>query len=137
MPQAGNLDFMYEIVAVLNIGAAEMLVIGLVALIVVGPEQLPGLIRRIGRTVAQVRSMTDGIKDEFMATVDENDDLKDLTNVMDPKSWTSGAGTKDDPVVPRNSAAKKKAAETEDSSESKPAEEVTASNDNASDAADD
>ncbi len=111
MPRAGSLGPMPDIVAVLNIGAAEMLVVALVALIVVGPEQLPSLIRRVGKTVAQVRAMTDGIKDEFMSTLDESGDLKDA---IDPKSWTAGSGTKDDPVVPRGSAEKKSSADKSD-----------------------
>ena len=37
---------------VFNIGAGEMIVIALILLMAVGPEQLPGLIRRVGRTVS-------------------------------------------------------------------------------------
>ncbi len=85
----------------LNIGAAELLVIGVVALIVVGPEQLPTLIRRVGKVVGQVRNMTDGLKKDFMETVDET---KDFKNAVDPTSWTTGSGTDDDPVVPRGLA---------------------------------
>ncbi len=85
----------------LNIGAGELLVIGLVALIVVGPEQLPTLIRRVGQVVGQVRSVTDNLKKDFMDTIDESGELK---KSIDPKSWTAGTGTKDDPVVPRGLA---------------------------------
>lgn len=93
----------------LNIGAGELLVIGLVALIVVGPEQLPSLIRRVGQVVGQVRSVTDGLKKDFMDTVDEAGDLR---KTVDPKSWSAGTGTKDDPLVPRGLADKKKTEET-------------------------
>ncbi|MEM9563003.1 MAG: hypothetical protein AAGA93_10315 [Actinomycetota bacterium] len=66
-----------------NIGPAELMVIGLVLLIAVGPEQLPGVIRRVGSMVAQARSMTDGLRSEFMAGLEE------IERVTDPDEWTS------------------------------------------------
>ena len=84
----------------LNTGGAEVLVIALVALIVVGPEQLPGLIRRIGYYAGQIRSMTDGLRQEFMAGIEE---IEEITEAANPTSWI-GSGTDDDPVVPRGFA---------------------------------
>jgi len=63
---------------VFNIGPAELLIIGLVLLIAVGPEQLPSVIRRAGSTVAQFRSMTDGLRSEFMAGLDEIERATDI-----------------------------------------------------------
>lgn len=80
-----------------NIGGPEILVIAMVALIAVGPDQLPGVLRKIGRYAAQARSMTAGIRDEFMSGLDE---VKDMA---DPDQWL-GSGTDDDPVVPRGHA---------------------------------
>lgn len=80
-----------------NIGGGELLVIAMVALIAVGPEQLPSVLRKFGRGVAQIRSMTAGLREEFMSGLDE------VTDVVDPKSWT-GSGSDDDPVVPRGYA---------------------------------
>lgn len=76
-----------------NIGGGEILVIALIALIAVGPEQLPSVMRKIGGFVNQVRSMTTGIRDEFMSAVDE----------ADPNKWM-GDGSKDEPIVPRGYA---------------------------------
>ncbi len=100
-----------------NVGGVELLVIALVALVVVGPEQLPGLMRRAGRTANQVRSMSINLRDEFMRGVDE----------INPNSWeqggpasgrgdrselgadgapaSRGTGAMDDPIVPRTSSA--------------------------------
>ncbi len=83
----------------LNIGGGEILVIALVALIVVGPEQLPGVLRKAGRYASQVRSMTSSIRDEFMAGIDE----------VDPSKWSGdvegrGDGSADKPIVPRGYA---------------------------------
>jgi len=42
----------------LNFGWAEMMVIGVVALIVIGPEDLPDMFRQLGRFTAKLRSMS-------------------------------------------------------------------------------
>ena len=64
-----------------NVGPGELIVIALVLLIAVGPEQLPGVIRKAGKTAAQVRSMTDGLRSEFMAGLDE------IERAADIKAW--------------------------------------------------
>jgi sec-independent protein translocase protein TatB len=50
-----------------EVGAAELLVIAAIALIVVGPKDLPVLMRKVGRFLAQMRSMAA----EFRASFDE------------------------------------------------------------------
>ena len=80
-----------------NLGGLEILVIAMVALIAVGPDQLPGVLRKLGRFMAQTRSMTAGIRDEFMSGLDE------VKGIADTKQWM-GSGTDDDPVVPRGFA---------------------------------
>ena len=42
----------------LNFGWAELLVIGVVALIVIGPDDLPGMFRQLGRFTAKLRQMS-------------------------------------------------------------------------------
>lgn len=77
----------------LNIGPAEVLVIALIALIVVGPEQLPGMLRKVGKGAGQLRTMADGLKKEFMSGMEE----------LDPNSWVGekprGKGTTTDPII--------------------------------------
>jgi len=82
-----------------NLGGAEILVIAVVVLIAVGPEQLPSVLRKGGRLLAQARSMTSGLRDEFMSGIE------DVSDAADPKTWM-GSGTEDDPVVPRGYAQK-------------------------------
>lgn len=50
-----------------GIGGLEYLVIGIVALVVVGPERLPGMLRQLGKMVAKAR----GMANEFRASFDE------------------------------------------------------------------
>lgn len=47
-----------------SLGPAEILVILVVALIVLGPERLPKAARQIGKAVAEVRQWSGGIQDE-------------------------------------------------------------------------
>ncbi|GAB3013722.1 Sec-independent protein translocase protein TatB [Bowmanella dokdonensis] len=47
-----------------DIGFWELLVIGIVALLVLGPERLPGAIRATSRTLSSVRSMASSFKQE-------------------------------------------------------------------------
>lgn len=64
-----------------NIGAGEMILIALVLLIAVGPEQLPGVIRRTGRVVGQLKTMSDNLRRDFNASLDE------IERAADVKSW--------------------------------------------------
>jgi len=50
---------------VLNLGTGELLVIFLVALIVLGPERLPGAARQAGRLLSELRRLSSGFQDEM------------------------------------------------------------------------
>lgn len=72
-----------------NIGWAELLVIGLVALIVIGPEDLPDMFRQLGRFTAKLRSMSR----EFSRAMEQaakdsgvKDVATDLTKIASPKA---------------------------------------------------
>lgn len=61
-----------------GIGGFEILVIGLVALLVVGPKDLPVLMRKVGQFVAKARGMANEFRASFdeMARQSELDDLR-------------------------------------------------------------
>lgn len=62
----------------------ELLVIAAVALIVVGPKDLPMLLRKLGQFVARLRSMADDFRASFdeMARQSELDDLRKEVEAM-------------------------------------------------------
>ncbi len=67
-----------------NIGAGEMILIALVLLIAVGPEQLPGVIRRTGKVVGQLKAMSDNLRRDF------NSSLEEIERAADVKNWAGG-----------------------------------------------
>lgn len=73
-----------------GIGGFEILVIGLVALLVVGPKDLPMLMRRVGQFVAKAR----GMANEFRASFDEmarQSELDDLRKEVEALRSNTGA----------------------------------------------
>lgn len=61
-----------------GVGGFEILVIGLVALLVVGPKDLPMLMRKVGQFVGKARGMANEFRASFdeMARQSELDDLR-------------------------------------------------------------
>ncbi len=54
-----------------DIGASELLVIGVVALVVIGPKELPGVLRTVGKTVGKVRQMAGEFQSQFSEAMRE------------------------------------------------------------------
>jgi sec-independent protein translocase protein TatB len=50
---------------VFNIGGGEVLVIALVALVVLGPNRLPGAARKAGEILGELRRMSTGFQNEI------------------------------------------------------------------------
>ena len=55
----------------MNLTPNEVLIISLVALVALGPKQLPQVARQLARGVAQLRRFNSQIKNEFYTAVDE------------------------------------------------------------------
>lgn len=73
----------------LDIGWSELLVIGVVALIVVGPKDLPEMFRTLGRMTAKARNMAREFQRAMEAAADETgvkDVAKDVQNITSPRS---------------------------------------------------
>lgn len=74
-----------------NFAWSEMLVIACVAIIVVGPKDLPAMLRSLGKTIGSVKRMAGDFQRQFNDAIKEADldDLKDMTS-------TKGFGPLDD-----------------------------------------
>ncbi len=73
-----------------DIGMTELLVIGIVALIVVGPKDLPGMFRTLGRFTGKVRSMAREFQRAMEDAADEfgvRDIGKDLKSYSNPRKY--------------------------------------------------
>lgn len=94
----------------LDIGWTEMLVIAIVMIVVVGPKDLPKMLRSFGRTTAKMRSMAgdfrrqfdealkeaelDGVKDSFndLRKMNPASDIKKALNPMEKAAADVRAG---------------------------------------------
>lgn len=76
----------------LDIGWSELLLIGALALIVVGPKDLPGMLRNVGRMVAKAR----GMAREFQGAMEDaarEADVKEFTDIKkDMTKWSDTIG---------------------------------------------
>lgn len=72
-----------------DVSASELLVIGAVALIVIGPKELPGVLRMVGQTVGKLKRMAGDFRNQFDEAMREAD-LHDIQKtVSDAQSSVS------------------------------------------------
>ena len=81
-----------------DIGFFEIIVIAVVALIVVGPEEFPGLVRNVGRAIGKLRQFLGSVKQDFDYEIDKANELKEmiaketelseLRDILDPDAPT-------------------------------------------------
>jgi sec-independent protein translocase protein TatB len=73
-----------------DIGFTELLVIGIIALIVVGPKDLPGMFRTLGRFTARLRALGRDFTSAMNAAADESgmrEASKELKGLTSPRSY--------------------------------------------------
>ena len=74
--------------------AAKLFVIGIVALIVIGPKELPRVLRQLGQMIGKMRRMAADFQGQFMDAMRESelDELKkDINKVADSVQIDGGA----------------------------------------------
>jgi len=75
-----------------SVGAPELLVIFLVALIVLGPERLPGIARQMGKAMAEFRRVTSGFEEQVRSAFDEHTGGADGDDTPRPSEGGPGPG---------------------------------------------
>ncbi len=61
-----------------GIGFWEIVLIGVIALVVVGPEKFPGMVKTAGFWLGRFREMTSNVKQEFKNEIDRAEHLRKL-----------------------------------------------------------
>ena len=71
-----------------DIGWSELVVIGVVALIAIGPKELPGVLRMVGQWMGKARSMAAEFQGQFQEAMREAE-MADLKKQVDDMAATS------------------------------------------------
>jgi sec-independent protein translocase protein TatB len=103
-----------------GIGWSEFVVIGVVALIAIGPKELPGVLRMVGQTVGKIRRMANEFQGQFQEAMREAE-MADVRKELDDISASATSVTNFDPVAEANK-------EMESAFTEKPAEPAAADN---------
>jgi sec-independent protein translocase protein TatB len=74
-----------------DIGWSELVIIGIVALIAIGPKELPGVLRAVGQWTGKIRRMASEFQDQFREAMREAE-VADLKRQFDEASAKAAAG---------------------------------------------
>jgi sec-independent protein translocase protein TatB len=69
-----------------NVGGGELLVILLIALLVLGPDRLPGFAKKAGKVMGEVRRVSQGFQSEIRQAMDFDDDKPEPTRPATPST---------------------------------------------------
>jgi sec-independent protein translocase protein TatB len=82
----------------LDFGAGELVVIGVVALVAIGPKELPGLLRTIGQMVGKMRRMAGDFQGQFNDAMREADMADAQKMISDLQKDVSGISIEPNPT---------------------------------------
>jgi sec-independent protein translocase protein TatB len=74
-----------------DVGWSELLLIAVVALIFIGPKELPGVLRAVGQWTGKIRRMASEFQDQFREAMREAE-MADLKKDIDETTSKMGAG---------------------------------------------
>jgi sec-independent protein translocase protein TatB len=81
-----------------DIGWGELLVIGIVALVVIGPKELPGVLRTLGQAMNKVRRMASEFQGQFQEAMREAE-MQDIKKSVDELTSSARDFTFYDPMA--------------------------------------
>lgn len=61
-----------------DIGFLEIVVVGVVALLVVGPDEFPGMVRNVGRGLGKLRGFLGSVKSDLDFEIDKANEIKQM-----------------------------------------------------------
>ncbi len=86
-----------------GIGLPEMIIIAVVALIFIGPDKLPGVLRSIGKGLVELKRATSDVRStvqEEMQKIEDDIELKEVReSAQDFKNELGGVANKVDPLT--------------------------------------
>jgi sec-independent protein translocase protein TatB len=82
-----------------EIGWSELLIIGIVALIAIGPKELPGVLRMVGQWLTKIRRMAAEFQGQFQEAMREAE-MADLKKQVDEMTTAASELTHFDPMEP-------------------------------------
>ena len=86
-----------------GIGLPEMIIIAIVALIFIGPDKLPGVLRSIGKGLVELKRATSDVRStvqEEMQKIEDEIEIKEVReSAEDFKNELGGVATKIDPLT--------------------------------------
>jgi sec-independent protein translocase protein TatB len=77
-----------------DIGGSELLVVAVVALLVVGPKELPALLRTVGRAITAIKRQAQEFREQFDEALRESE-FADLKNSVDELKSEATSGLRD------------------------------------------
>jgi sec-independent protein translocase protein TatB len=81
-----------------DIGWGELVVIGVVALIAIGPKELPGVLRTVGQMMGKVRRMASEFQGQFQEAMREAE-MADVRKELDSITSSASDLTRFDPLA--------------------------------------
>lgn len=89
----------------LGMGMGEILVIAVIALLVVGPERLPKVLRQVGRWYGQLRRSADDLRRAFVLEADRQDASERYRQLQERRRQAQEARKKASEAAPEGEAA--------------------------------
>jgi len=90
-----------------SLGTSELILIGIVALIFLGPRRMPEIARKIGKMMAEFRSTANDFKNTWEKEVDFEEETKALRidNILDEEEDEKDKPVaREGPILPENEA---------------------------------
>jgi sec-independent protein translocase protein TatB len=84
-----------------GIGWSEFVVIGVVALIAIGPKELPGVLRMVGQSLGKIRRMANEFQGQFQEAMREAE-MADVRNEIEDLGTSAADVANIDPVGDAN-----------------------------------